>query len=99
MSKIDCKLSNYEIRADFEAAHQRAWAAFAKPGIWLTGTERIAVARETRHVPDCELCQLQNAALFPPAVEDAHDSVTDLPAAYVEIIQRVTNDPTLLSKS
>ena len=28
-----------------------------------------------------------------------HDSVTDLPAAYVEIIHRVTNDPTLLPKS
>ena len=65
----------------------------------MTGAGRIAVARVTRHAPDCELCQLQNAALFPSAVEGTHDSVTVLPAAYVEIIQRVTNDSTLLSKS
>ena len=52
----------------------------------------------TRHAPDCELCQLQNATLSPSAVEGTHDSVTDLPAAYVEIIHRVTNDPTRLSK-
>ena len=53
----------------------------------------------TRHAPNCELCQLQNAALSPSAVEGTHDSVTDLPAAYVEIIHRATNDPTRLSKS
>ncbi|MEC8204366.1 MAG: alkylhydroperoxidase-related (seleno)protein, partial [Pseudomonadota bacterium] len=99
MFEIDYKSSNYEIRADLEAAHQRAWAALAKPGTWLTGAERIAVARETRHAPDCELCQRQNAALSPSAVEGTHDSVTALPAAYVEIIHRVTNDPTRLSKS
>ena len=99
MSEIDYKSSNYEIRADLEAAHQRAWAALAKPGTWLTGAERIAVARETRHAPDCRLCQRQNAALSPSAVEGTHDSLTDLPAAYVEIIHRVTNDPTRLSKS
>ena len=68
MSEIDYKSSNYEIRADLEAAHQRAWAALAKPGIWLTGAERIAVARETRQAPDCELCQRQNDALSASAV-------------------------------
>ena len=52
----------------------------------------------TRHAPDCELCQLQNAALSPSAVEGTHDSVTDLPPAYVEIIHRVIIDPTRLSK-
>ena len=98
--EIDYKSSNYEIRVDLEAAHQRAWAALAKQGTWLTGAGRIAVARVTPDPPpDCELCQLQNAALSSAAVEGTHDSVTDLPAAYAEIIQRVTNDPTLLSKS
>jgi hypothetical protein len=79
------------IRQDLTEAHERAWAAIAAPGTWLTGAERIAVAEEIRRAHGCELCRRIKNALSPNAV-GAHDS------GRKELIHRVVNDPGRLSE-
>ena len=34
------------VRSDLVDAHERAWAAIAAPGTWLSGEQRVAVAAE-----------------------------------------------------
>ena len=79
------------IRPDLTEAHERAWAAIAGPGTWLTGAERVAVAAEIRSAHACELCRRIKAALLPNSV-GAHDG------ARRELIHRVVNDPGRLSE-
>jgi len=38
----------YPVRGDFEAAHNRYWQRLAKPGAWLTGPQRVDIAKEVR---------------------------------------------------
>jgi len=81
------------IRADLVAAHQRVWQRLARPGTWFTGTERVAIAAETRRARDCKLCAERKAALSPFAVEGTHDSDGALPDAVVDLVHRLTTDP------
>lgn len=37
-----------EVDPEIDAAHDREWARLAAPGTWLTGSERVAVARTAR---------------------------------------------------
>ena len=80
------------IRSDLVEAHDRAWAAIAAPGTWLTGERRVAVAAEIRRARDCPLCARIKAALSPYSVEGKHES------AEAELIHRVVNDPGRLSE-
>lgn len=80
-----------DIRNDLIAAHERAWAAIAAPGTWLTGAERVAVAGEIRRAHACELCRRIKAALSPNSV-GVHET------ARMELIHRVVNDPGRLSE-
>ena len=86
------------IRADILAAHARAWAWIAAPGNWLTGEERVAVAAETRHARDCQLCAARKKALSPEAVTGAHDGAGALEPPMVEIIHRIVTDPARLTR-
>jgi hypothetical protein len=81
------------IRADLAAAHARAWERIARPGTWWDGTARVAIAAETRQAPLCALCRRRKEALFPLAVEGAHDSLGQLPEPAVEVVHRVRTDP------
>ena len=87
------------IRRDLVDAHERAWNAIARPGTWLTGERRVAVAAEVRHAPGCALCARIKAALSPNAVQGAHESLGKLGAAQAELVHRVVNDPGRLSES
>jgi hypothetical protein len=87
------------IRNDLIEAHDRAWAAIAAPGTWLTGERRVAVAAEIRHARDCALCARIKAALSPNAAQGRHDSLGTLGDAEVELIHRVVNDPGRLSEA
>jgi hypothetical protein len=80
------------VREDLTQAHERAWAAIAAPGTWLTGARRVAVAAEIRRARDCVLCGRIKEALSPNAA-GAHDT------AEIELIHRVVNDPGRLSES
>lgn len=41
-------MAKYAGRGDLDEAHDAAWAGLGRAGTWLTGAERIAVAREAR---------------------------------------------------
>lgn len=80
------------VRADLLEAHERAWAAIAAPGTWLSGAQRVAVAAEIRRARI-------KAALSPNGVAGAHESLGKLGAAQVELIHRVVGDPGRLSEA
>jgi hypothetical protein len=85
MSAISFAGSDLPIRTDLIDAHEQAWAAIARPGTWLTGERRVAVAAEVRNALGCGVC--------------AHDSLGRLRAAEVELVHRVASDPGRLSES
>ena len=87
------------MRTDLVEAHDRAWAAIAAPGTWLTGERRIAVAAEIRKARDCALCRRIKAALSPNGVAGRHESLKKLGEAEVELIHRVVGDPGRLSET
>jgi hypothetical protein len=80
------------IRADLQCAIGRAWSQLGEPGAWLTGTQRAAVAAETRNAWDCSVCHERKAALSAYAVSGEHEHLSALPRAWVDVIHRVTTD-------
>ena len=87
-----------QIREDLLEAHERAWAAIAAPGTWLTGERRVAVAAEIRKARECRYCGQIREALSPFAVKGVHESLGVVGAGEVELIHRVVNDPGRLSE-
>jgi hypothetical protein len=90
--------STVPVRADIVDAHNVAWTRISRPGAWLDGATRVAVAAETRHAPACALCARRKAALSPHAIDGRHDSVGDLPERIVEQIHRIVTDPGRLTR-
>ncbi len=91
--------SQYKVRDDIIAAHQRAWDRISSAGCWLTGEERTKVMAETRHARTCPTCAKVKEALSPFAVTDAHDAGTDLPQNWVNMIHLIVADPGRLTHS
>lgn len=90
----------FPVREDIRQAHAAAWDRIARPGTWLTGAQRVAIAAETRHARTaCALCKARKEALSPSSVDGAHDTKSDLPAAQVEAIHRIATDPGRLTES
>jgi len=87
------------VRSNLVEAHERAWSAIARPGTWLSGERRVAVAAEIRHALNCSLCARIKEALSPNAVNGEHESLGRLSAAEVELVHRVVNDPGRPSES
>ncbi len=88
------------IRPDLTASHDRVWQQLASPGTWLTGAERVAVARELRAADDCPLCRERKASLSPAAVRGRHATVCDdMPTARVELIHKLVTDPGRITRS
>ena len=96
---LDYSNANLEIGQELREAHAFLWQHLSKAGSWWTGAERIAIAREARHAPECRLCIERKTALSPEQVSGAHDPVEKLPAPLIEVIHRVRTDPARLSKS
>lgn len=86
------------MRSDLVEAHERAWAAIAAPGTWLTAARRVAVAAETRRAPVCAQCARLKAALS-PNLPGEHDTPGALGTVEVELIHRVVSDPGRLSEA
>ena len=99
MTEINYSDAQYSIRQSFADGHNRYWKRLAAPGSWLTGAERVAVAKELRQASSCQLCEQRKTALSPYQVDGAHDTATDLPDTIVEVIHRVTTDPGRLTKT
>lgn len=86
------------VRADLEAAHQRVWQRLARPGTWFSGSQRVAIAAESRRSRNCKLCAERKAALSPFAVDGDHDSDARLPDGVVDVVHRLTTDPGRLTR-
>ena len=99
MGNIDYSNAQYPIRQSFAEGHNRYWKKLAAPGSWLTGAERVAIAKEVRQAPFCKLCIARKNALSPYQVDGAHETVTDLPDTIVEVIHRITTDPGRVTKT
>jgi len=80
------------IRESLAREIEVAWRRLASAGTWWTGAERLAIAAEARHAPNCGLCQRRKEALSPYTVEGTHDAATDLPATVVEAVHRIATD-------
>ena len=92
--------SPYPIRADLPEAYREAWRQLAHAGTWWNGAERVAIATEVRNAMDCPLCQQRKAALSPFAPSDLkHNSTTALPELVVDVVHRLTTDPSRLTES
>jgi len=91
--------TDVEIRDDLRDAHARLFDYVRRPGAWLSGAERIAVAEEARQALECALCASRKEALSPDHVSGSHDRVTDLPENWVDLIHRIRTDSGRLSKA
>ena len=94
----------YEARAvrdDLVATQARYWRRLGRPGANWSGAERVAIAREARHAPECEFCRRLQAALSPYAefgTHDVHPANSDLlPAAAIDAVHRIVNDASRLT--
>jgi alkylhydroperoxidase family enzyme len=96
ISYIECAI---EVRADLIESQQRCWDRLGRPGTWLDGRRKIAVAAETRNARGCRFCQQQKDALSPNAAKGAHGGLGELSANEVDVIHRIVSDPGRLSKA
>lgn len=99
MSAFDYSNSSYAVPQRYTDAHGRYWEKLAAAGSWLSGAERVAVAKEVRQASSCTLCQQRKEALSPYQVDGAHEVASDLPDTIVEVVHRITTDPGRLTKT
>lgn len=99
MAPFDYANAPVNVRDDIAAAQLKAWQAIGRPGSWLTGAQRVAIAAEVRNAPNCNVCLARKEALSPFAIDGEHDSIADLPAAMIDVIHRVITDPGRLSRA
>jgi len=84
---------------DLRRAHRFLLDHIRSPGTWWTGSERVAIATESRRAAGCGRCRERKASLSPGAVGGAHDGSHDLPANVVDTVHRIRSDPARLSKA
>jgi alkylhydroperoxidase family enzyme len=99
MSASPFAVLDLPVRSDLVDAHEAAWRAIARPGTWLGGARRVAVAAEIRRARDCRHCARARESLSPDAAGGLHESTGGVGSAEVELIHRVVNDPGRLSES
>ena len=89
----------YPVRTDIAEGQSRYWKKLAAPGTWLTGAQRVDIAKEIRQAGSCTLCSQRKAALSPYQVDGSHDTNSNLSDTMVEVVHRVVTDPACLTKS
>ena len=87
------------IRGELANALDNAWARLGQPGTWWTGTQRLAIAAESRKAMSCAVCQERKDALSPFHVTGAHDTLGELSAAAVDAIHRIRTDAGRLTET
>ena len=90
---------NLPVRDRFRAAHEQAITAYGNPGSWLDSETRVNVLIETRRARDCMVCQQQKESLSPYLVPGEHSAATDLDQNILELVHRLTNDASRLTKN
>jgi alkylhydroperoxidase family enzyme len=96
---LDYAPAGVPVRDDLRDTHAAMLEYLRTPGPWLSGSERIAVAEESRNGPECPLCLERAAALSPEQARGQHARVTALPDPLVDIAHRVRTDSGGLSKA
>jgi hypothetical protein len=86
------------MRQEIIAAHGRAWAWIARPGTWMDGRERVAVAAEARLARSCPLCEARKNALSPFSLQGEHNATGILPGNQIDAIHRLATDPGRLTR-
>ncbi len=99
MVSFDYADAGYGIREDIPAAHRAVWRKISELGNWWRGVDRVAFVQETRNARFCPACMKRKAALSPNAECGPHNASTDLPDVVLDIVHRITTDPSRLSKS
>ena len=95
---ISYSAAQFHVRSDIVDAHRHAWHRLSRPGAWLDGATRLAVAAEVRQVSRCELCERRKQALSASSVSGRHDDLGQLPAPVVEQIHAIVSDPARLTR-
>ncbi len=84
------------VRSDMIEAHALVLTRLAQPGTWWTGSERIAIAAESRAANSCAFCAERKQALSPYTIKGTHatheGSGGVLPEAIIDIIHLATTD-------
>ncbi|NNL65460.1 MAG: hypothetical protein HKP30_04400 [Myxococcales bacterium] len=96
---LDYTPAGVPVRDDLQQTQRELLEAIARPGSWLSGAERVAVAAESRNGADCNLCAERKRSLSPEQPRGEHARKSDLPEPLVELAHRVRGDPQRLSRS
>jgi hypothetical protein len=92
--------SPYPIRTDLTEAYRHAWQKLAEPGNWWSGGARVAIAQEVRNATNCSYCAQRKTALSPFApIEGEHDTSAALAPNVIDVVHRLTTDPSRLTKT
>lgn len=92
--------SPWQIRRDLIEAFRHTWQRIGGAGTWLTGAQRVAVARAVRNAQTCSLCAERKESLSPFTVHGAHEGGHGLlSAVQVDIAHRLTTDAPRLTES
>jgi hypothetical protein len=87
-----------KIREDLYNAIGVAHSQLGKSGDWILGTDRTKIMAEVRNAQVCKLCFNSKNAMSPYSITGDHDTLTNLPNSWINIIHRVTTDSGRLSK-
>lgn len=90
--------SQFNVRQDIVRVHTHIWDRLSQAGTWLTGAEKVAIAKEARAAITCSLCEERKGAVSPYAIKGMHASVSELEPAIVDAIHQVVTDPGRLTK-
>ncbi len=88
----------YPVRDDLCAAYREAWKRLARPGSWWTGSERVAIAAESRNTLECPLCRQRNDPISTYPVEGKHFGLGQLSYPAVDAIHTVVADKGSISE-
>jgi hypothetical protein len=84
--------SPHQIREDLKQAYADYWQELAKPGNWWSGTQRVAIAQETRDAVNCSFCAERKQALSPYNLDGDHQHSGGLDALVVDAVHRIVTD-------
>ena len=79
-------------------AHQATLTAFAQPGAWWSGADRLAIVQAARAAPSCALCAARARSPTPNAEPGEHDGASDLPPVAIEAAHRLRTDSGRLTR-
>lgn len=95
---IDAGGEQLPIRPALAAAIEDGWSRLAGAGTWWSGSERIAIAGETRNARICPLCAARKASISPAALGGEHASLGALSGDALEAIHKLATDASRITE-